>query len=165
MPTTVYVRRRIDAPPEEVWAVLSDISQAPRWNSAWQAVAMVGQQREGVGTVFRAVNAAGLSSEFEVVQWVSAEYIAFASRNQEDTEGIWISVEEQAIHLRPTREGQTEVTLAASARSHGLRGWLVSKLVWPGYQRRGLNEALDSLEALFLAEEEPAESSYYEEPE
>lgn len=156
MPTSVYVRKRIAAPPERLWAILSDIEQAMVWNRAWASVKFLTQQHEDVGTRFRAETEGGASGEFEVVNWAPGEHIAFAARPGERQEGLWLTVEEHAVYLRPAGGGEeTEVTMAARARGHGFRGWLVSKLVWPGYQRRGLREVLEGLAELAAPTEDP----------
>lgn len=164
MTASVYESRRIEATPQELWAVLSDIEQAPAWNPAWEAIEFTSEQREGQGTVFRARSPAGSSGEFEIVQWQPGERIAFAPRTRDDGEGFWISVQQHTIVLRPAGEGLTDVTMEARARSHGLRGWVVSKMFWPGYQRRGLGEVLDTLASMFEEPEEEAEE-YEGEPE
>ncbi|MBI1886600.1 MAG: SRPBCC family protein [Chloroflexi bacterium] len=150
---TVLARRIIAAPQEAVWAALSDIENASRWNSAWSRVEFLGEKRQGEGTVFRAHSDDGGSAEFEVVRWVPEEYIAFAPHGA-DEEDYLITLEGHAVHLRPLSEDQTEVTIVASARSHGIRGWLAGRLVWPGYQKEGLKRALERLAALFEPEEE-----------
>jgi len=158
--------RRIAATPAQLWAVLSDIEQAPAWNPAWEAIEFVSEQHEGQGTVFRARSEAGSSGEFEVVLWQPGERIAFAPRPGGDDAGdFWISVQQHTIFLRPAGEGLTDVTMEARARSHGLRGWVISKLIWPGYQRRGLADVLKELARIFEPEEdEPQEEDKPESP-
>jgi uncharacterized protein YndB with AHSA1/START domain len=163
---SAFEGRRIAATSAEIWAVLSDIEQAPAWNPAWEEIEFVSEQREGVGTVFRARSEAGTSGEFEVVQWQPGERIAFAPRpSPDDDDGdFWISIQQHTVFLRSAGEGLTDVSMEARARSHGLRGWVVSKFIWPGYQRRGLADVLGTLASMF--EEPEAEAEEYEgEPE
>jgi hypothetical protein len=49
------------------------------------------------------------------------------------------------------------VDLTAVASAHGLRGRFIGLVFWSGYQKQGLNQALESLAANFepLAAEQP----------
>jgi uncharacterized protein YndB with AHSA1/START domain len=159
---TVGVRRIIAAPQQEVWDALADIENAGRWNQAWQDIEFLSRQRQGVGTAFRAQTEGGQSAEFEVVAWEPPEYIAFAPRQtpegEEPPAGYLITLEAQAFHLRPREEGRTEVSLLARADSHGLRGWLVGRLFWPGFQKQGMRKALAAVAALFEPEPEGSQA-------
>ena len=46
-------------------------------------------------------------------------------------------------------ETQTLVELTAHASTHGLRGRMTGLIFWPGYQKHGLETALEALGALF----------------
>ncbi len=151
MPTTSE-SRTIAAPVREVWAAITDLEAAHRWNGAWQRVEYLSYQREGVGTEFRAHTEDGLAHDFRIGEWAPMEYISFAPvRNEdEDKENRYmLTLESQAFLLRPANDDHTDVTLFATVASHGPRGWFAARLVWPGYQRQGLRSALDALQALF----------------
>jgi len=151
MPTTSE-SRTIAAPVREVWAAITDLEAAHRWNGAWQRVEYLSYQREGVGTEFRAHTEDGLAHDFRISEWAPMEYISFAPvRNEdEDKENRYmLTLESQAFLLRPANDDHTDVTLFATVASHGPRGWFAARFVWPGYQRQGLRSALDALQALF----------------
>ncbi len=153
MPTTSE-SRLIAAPAAHIWAAITDLESASRWNQAWQRVEYLSLQREGVGTTFRAHTQDGLAHDFRISEWAPQEYISFAPlREALEEERYLITLESQAFLLEPAGDGRTKVTLFATAAGHGLRGWLTARLLWPGYQRQGLRSALDALQALF----EPAE--------
>ena len=63
---------RRHAPRDQVWAVLSDIAKAGRWNSAWSRIEFASNQTHGPGTRFRAETADGQTFEFEVTDLVGA---------------------------------------------------------------------------------------------
>jgi len=151
MPTTSD-SRTIAAPVREVWAAITDLEAAHRWNGAWQRVEYLSSQREGVGTEFRAHTEDGLTHDFRISEWAPMEYISFAPvRNQDEPKEkrYMLTLEAQAFLLRPANDDHTDVTLYATVASHGLRGWFAARIVWPGYQRQGLRSALDALQALF----------------
>ena len=152
---TVTVRRIIEATQREVWAVIADIENAGRWNEAWQRIEFLSSQREGLGTAFRAQAEGGHVAQFEVVAWQPPEYIAFAPRGEDPQGSYLITLESHAFYLqhieRGERAGQTELHLMATARSHGLRGWFLGRLFWPGYQKPGMRRALEAIAALVEA--------------
>lgn len=157
MPTTSE-SRVINAPQNELWAALADIENAGRWNGAWQRIEILSAQREGAGTGFRAHTEDGASFDFEVTHWAPPDYIAFAPIAREEAEPFLITLESQSFLLRPAGEGRTQVVLHASARSRGVRGWFISRLFWPGYQKAGLRRALDAIQALFEPQDEDGTS-------
>jgi uncharacterized protein YndB with AHSA1/START domain len=148
VPTTSE-SRLIAAPVAEVWAAITDLEAAARWNGAWQRVEFLSDQREGAGTAFRAHTEDGLAHDFLISAWVPLERIAFAPVRDESEKRYMITLESQAFLLRPVQDDRTNVTLFATAAGHGLRGWLTARFLWPAYQRQGLRSALDALQALF----------------
>jgi len=138
----------IKAPREEVWPVLSDIANARRWNSAWKRIEFSSKQTRGQGTRFRAHTESGDTFEFEVSAWVAPEYIEFSPLREEE-ESYGITLESQAFRLEPAGEGATRVELIARASTHGARGWLMGLVFWRGYQKQGLNVALETLRSVF----------------
>jgi uncharacterized protein YndB with AHSA1/START domain len=138
----------VKARPEEVWVVLSDIANATRWNSAWKRIEFSSKQTHGPATRFRAHTESGDAFEFEVSAWVAPEYIEF-SPVRADEESYGITLEAQAFRLEPAGEGATRVELIARASTHGVRGWLMGLVFWRGYQKQGLNAALETLRLVF----------------
>jgi uncharacterized protein YndB with AHSA1/START domain len=149
MPTTSE-SRLIAAPRAEVWAAITNLEEAARWNQAWQRVEYLSSQREGAGATFRAHTEDGLAHDFRISEWAPDEYVAFAPlREEPEDQGYLITLESQSFLLEAAGPDHTNVTLSATAAGHGLRGWLVARFIWPGYQCQGLRRALDALQALF----------------
>jgi uncharacterized protein YndB with AHSA1/START domain len=149
MPTTSE-SRLIAAPRADVWAAITNLEAAARWNEAWHRVEYLSHQREGVGTTFRTHTEDGQTFDFRISEWAALEYVAFEPLREEPEEQRYlITLESQSFLLEPVGDDHTNVTLSASAAGHGLRGWLAARFLWPGYQRQGLGRALDALQALF----------------
>ena len=158
MPTTSE-SRIIAAQVADVWAVIADLEQAARWNQSWQRVEFLSDQREGVGTTFRAYNEEGVGHNFRISEWAPHEVVAFVPlRDEPEEKGYLITLVSQGFLLRPADDNHTDVSLFATAAGHGPRGWLAARFVWPGYQRQGLGRALDALQALFEPPDQPEES-------
>ena len=60
---TVSASRRVHAPIDDVWAVLSDLKNAQRWNSAWENIELEGEGIVGEGVVFLVRGEDGLSND------------------------------------------------------------------------------------------------------
>ncbi len=149
MPTTSE-SRLIAASRTDVWAAITDLEAAARWNQVWQRVEYLSSQRQGVDTTFRAHTEDGLAHDFRISEWSPEEYIAFAPLKYDPQEQAYlITLESQSFRLETIDDDHTDVTLSATAAGHGLRGWLAARFVWPAYQRQGLARALDALQALF----------------
>ena len=155
MPST-SVSRVIAAPRNEVWAVLSDIANARRWNSAWSDIEFSSKQTHGPQTRFRAQTDDGNVFEFTTSAWVAPEYIEF-SPVRDESESYSITLESHGFHLQPEGDDATRVELIARASAHGLRGWLISLFFWRGFQKDGLNTALERLDSVFALDEAGAE--------
>ena len=145
MPST-SASRMIAVPREQVWAVLSDIANARRWNAAWASIEFVSGQSHGLDTRFRARTAEGDFYEFLVSAWVAPEFIEFTPVRDE-AERYGIALESQAFRLAPDGPDATHVELIARASTHGLKGWLFGLIFWRGYQKQGLDKALDGLQS------------------
>ena len=67
-------------------------------------------------------------------------------------------LEAQAFHLAHNGEEATRVELMARASTHGIRGLVMGLLFWRGYQKQGLEYALETLASALEPEghEEPA---------
>ncbi|HEY5639554.1 MAG TPA: SRPBCC family protein [Dehalococcoidia bacterium] len=145
----------ISATPEAVWAVVSDVANAQRWNKAWSRIELTTELNIGRGTRFRAhVNdeeGSDHAFEFEVTDWIEPEYIVFTPVRDPDEEQYQITLDWHAFRLVPLDEETTRVDLTAQATTRGLRGRFAGLLLWSGHQKPGLEEALSSLAELFVA--------------
>lgn len=150
MPKT-SMSRVVRAPRDEIWAVLSDVTAATRWNRAWTAIELLGSQTHGVGTRFRAKTDRDETFDFEVCEWVAPERIAFCPLRDRG-ELYSIMLDAHIFELKPVGEGETEVTLTAKASSHGLRGRVIAMFFWAGHQQAGLDVALDAVQGVFEPE-------------
>jgi|FLYL01.1.fsa_nt_gi uncharacterized protein YndB with AHSA1/START domain len=148
----VQVSRRIAAPPPDIWRVLSDIENASRWNERWTQVEITSPQRHGEGTTFRARLDDETVFEFEVTGWDPGRLIAFAPIRDDD-EGYAISLQAHVFEIEDAGDGASEVRLTAIASTRGLKGAILGRFLWPGYQKHGMEQALASLAALFEPEE------------
>ncbi len=142
----VSVSRGVAAPPGRVWALLSDIEKARRWNAAWASIEFLSAQHHGMGTIFRARAEDGNAFDFEITGWEPGEHIAFAPLHPDDWRPYPITLESHSFHLAPAPDGGTAVTLTAVASLHGLRGLLAGRFFWRGHQKAGLEGALDAVE-------------------
>jgi uncharacterized protein YndB with AHSA1/START domain len=153
--------RVIAAAPQEVWVVLADVENARRWNGSWTRIEITSSQRHGLGTTFTAHTEGGDNFAFEITQWSPPATIAF-SPVREEAESYGVMLDSHTFQLSPVADSGTLVRLTARATAYGLRGHAVARLFWPGYQRHGLQLALDALQAVFEpdveGEEEGAEA-------
>ena len=143
---SVSESRVIAAADQEVWAVLADVENARRWNRAWTHIEITSAQRHGLGTTFVAHTEGDDAFTFEITDWTPPESIAF-SPVRDDEERFAVMLDSHEFRLSAAGEGDTLVRLTARATAHGLRGHVVARLFWPGYQRDGLRSALDALQA------------------
>jgi uncharacterized protein YndB with AHSA1/START domain len=153
---SVSVKRVMDAPVSEVWAVLADIENAKQWNRAWDSIEITSTQRHGVGTTFRARIESDMEFDFEVVDWANQERITFAPIRDEG-ERYALMLEEQIFTLREAPDDMTHIELRAVASAHGIRGRVYGMFFWAGHQQGGLNEALDAIEDIVDPQEDDGE--------
>lgn len=148
MPTT-SVSRVIRAPQKDVWALLSDIEHANKWNKAWSSIRFTSGQTHGAGTTFRATMGGGDDAfDFEVCDWSAPERLAFCPIRRPE-ELYSITLDSHVFEVRALTDGESEVTITAKASAHGLRGRFIAMFFWSGHQRDGLNTALDSIQSVF----------------
>jgi len=187
MPTT-YESRLIAAPRAEVWAAITNLEAAARWNEAWHRVEYLSGQREGVGTTFRAYDEDGVGHNFQISEWAPQEYVTFKPLEEGPEEQRYlITLESHSFLLEPAGDDHTRVELTASASARSIWQWLRVRFsppghqkhilrrtlgalqapfewlllrffLWPGHQRQGLGRALDALQALFEPPDGPEES-------
>jgi uncharacterized protein YndB with AHSA1/START domain len=158
MPTT-SVSRIIPAPVHDIWAVLSDIPSALRWNPSWDKIEFSSNQTHGAGTRFRA-HVDDQWFEFEISDWIVPEFISFTPIRGEQEERYAITLELQAFRLTPLDDDATQVEIISHASTSGVRGFLVGLLFWAGHQKQGLAHALDNVES--LVEPAPADEAAQE---
>ncbi|MEX0682936.1 MAG: SRPBCC family protein [Dehalococcoidia bacterium] len=144
----------IPAPPEEVWKVISDVANARRWNTTWTRIEITSEQTHGRGTRFRAFTAESGEFDFEITEWVTPEYIAFAPIRDPEEPRYEVTLDWHAFKLIPVDGGSTRVDLTARATARGIRGRIVGMFFWPGHQQSGLEDALKSVASMFGVEAE-----------
>jgi len=142
------VSRVIAVPRAQVWAALSDIANARRWNASWSRIEITSKQTHGVGTAFRAHTEDGETYDFVVTVWIAPECISFSPVRGE-AEDYLITLESHTFQLHALNDEETRIELTAKASARGIRGRFIAMFFWPGYQKQGLNAALDSVETLF----------------
>ena len=145
----VSVSRVVQAPQHDIWALLSDVANAGRWNKAWTEVELTSPQTHGVGTTFATHTESGDIFEFEVCEWVAPERISFCPVREAEDPGYSITLEAHTFQLRAAGDDATTVELIASAKAHGFRGNLIATFFWPGHQKAGLNLALENVARIF----------------
>jgi uncharacterized protein YndB with AHSA1/START domain len=148
---TANASRVIRAPQKDVWALLSDVTQARRWNKYWAAIEFASGQTYGVGTRFVAKTEGGDSFTFDICDWEAPQRIAFCPV-REPGEGYGITLDSHVFEMRPVTGDECVVTITARASASGLRGRIVAMFFWAGHQKDGLNAALDALQAVFQPE-------------
>jgi uncharacterized protein YndB with AHSA1/START domain len=146
----------VPATPEQVWAVISDVANAQRWNKAWSRIEMTTGLGGGRGTRFRAhvtdEDGGDQAFEFEITEWVAPEYIVFTPIRDPEEEQYQITLDWHSFSIVPLDGENTRIDLTARATTRGLRGRFAGLLLWPGHQKPGLEEALNSLAELFGVE-------------
>jgi uncharacterized protein YndB with AHSA1/START domain len=150
MPTAT-VSRVIHAPQRDVWALLSDVSQAQKWNKYWTSIALASGQTHGAGTRFIATTEGGDSFTFDICQYDAPQRIAFCPV-RDPGERYSITLDSHVFEVRPLSDEDCELTITANASASGFRGRLVALFFWAGHQKEGLNTALDSVQAVFEPE-------------
>ncbi|MCH7484291.1 MAG: SRPBCC family protein [Chloroflexi bacterium] len=149
---SVTVSISIPATQEKVWAVVSDIVNAQRWNKAWSHIELTTQLSEGRGTRFLAhvkdEDGGDQVSEFEITEWIAPEYIVFTPVRNPEAEREQLTIDWHSFRIVPLDRETTRVDLTAQATARGLRGRFAGMLLWPGHQKPGLEAALSSLARL-----------------
>ncbi len=137
--------RVIAAPPEEVWALISDPYNLPRW---WpRTVRVEGVQGSGTGAewtnVLGTAEGRGVRADFRCREAVEGERYGWEQQVEETPFARHLRASSVAIALRHDDNG-TQVALSSSQSLRGL-----SRLGAPMMRRgqaRTLEEALDGIE-------------------
>jgi hypothetical protein len=154
---TAKLSRVIQAGQSDIWALLSDISQARRWNKYWATISFDSAQTHGVGTRFSATTEDGDIFVFDVCDWEVPRRIAFCPVRRE-SERYAIMLDSHIFELRAVGDDACELTITANASASGLRGRLIALFFWAGHQKEGLSSALDAIQSVFEPEQPSGES-------
>jgi uncharacterized protein YndB with AHSA1/START domain len=147
---TVKIERIIASPPADVWPVISEIERLREWNPRWTNIQLTSETTHGTGASFRASTEAGDQFDFRITGWIEGEFVEISPVHDSD-ERHGITLQAQTMRIAPADEGTaTWIEFAAHVSTHGPRGWLLGLVFWPGYQKRGLTEALNALEAVLV---------------
>lgn len=145
---SVTVSRIIEAPPAEVWAAVSEIDRLREWNPRWTRIELTSETTRGTGASFRTFTEEGDQFEFRITGWVEGEFVEISPVREAD-ERHGITLQSQSFQLASADDGAaTFLEVGAHVSTHGPRGWLLGLVFWRGYQRRGLNDALNALQDL-----------------
>jgi uncharacterized membrane protein len=118
----------ISAPPEAVWAVVSDPERMLSFMSGVTRWEVQSNEPTGLGARYRMlmrVGSAEIGGLVEVVEWEPPRELAWTSITGIDQKGRW--------RLRPAPGGRTraEIRLAYGVAGSGLAGWLAEQIAAP----------------------------------
>jgi carbon monoxide dehydrogenase subunit G len=144
----VRVAAQIDvsAPPEAVWAFITDPARVLHFMSGVTRWEVAGDQADGLGARYRMlmrVGSAEVGSLVEVVEHDAPRDMAWTSVTGLDQRGRW--------RLRPRGAGRTHVEfrLAYGVAGAGFFGWLSEQVAAPqvrGHLRRSLQQLKRQIE-------------------
>jgi uncharacterized protein YndB with AHSA1/START domain len=141
-------KRTIAAPVAEVWEIVSDPYNLPRWWPRTSRVESVDRKPEGKRSqwtkVLETAEGRGVRADFRCLSSAARERYVWEQQLSGTPFDKHLRSSTLAIGLRD-KGGETEVSLASEQRLRGL-----SRLGSPmmrGGQRRTLDEALDGIEA------------------
>lgn len=152
LPHTVSRARRVEAPPDAVWALLSDFHGVDRWAPLVVRVSELGDVAAGPGMA-RRCELRWLGRVDEVVNvWEPGARIGYrvtALGPVQASQSLWV--------LEPDDQGGTCVRLRLAYRMRfGILGRLLDALVVRRILARNLRGALALLRRHLLSEERPA---------
>jgi uncharacterized protein YndB with AHSA1/START domain len=107
----------IDAPPEMVWDILTDIERWPEWTQSATRASREDSGRFGVGSRAKMWLRGGPAAVWTVTSLDEGRAFTWENRSRE--------VHAVGSHLVETRNGGSRVTLTFEARG------LMSKVLWP----------------------------------
>lgn len=134
----------VAAPPDRVWAIVSDPARALSFMSGVTRWEVEGDRRTGLGARYRVlfrIGAAEVGGLIEVVEWDEGSELAWTSVLGIDQRGRW--------RVRPQSGGRTQVELrmAYGVAGAGLSGWLAERVAAPTLSAH-LRRSLRSLKRL-----------------
>jgi uncharacterized membrane protein len=139
----------VAAPPERVWAVVSDPGRVLSYMSGVTRWEVVSEEPTGLGARYRIlmrVGSAEVGGLVEIVEWVPDCELAWTSVTGMDQRGRW--------RLRETGEGRTraELRLAYGVAGSGLTGWIAEHIAAPTVTRH-LNRTVRQLKRIVEQEQ------------
>jgi uncharacterized membrane protein len=130
----------VAAPPESVWAIISDPERMLGFMSGVTRWEVQSEEPTGLGARYRMlfrVGSAEIGGSVEVVEFVAPRDFAWTSVTGVDQRGRW--------RLRDASNGRTrvELRLAYGVAGAGLSGWIAERVAAPiltGHIRRSLRQ-------------------------
>jgi uncharacterized protein YndB with AHSA1/START domain len=114
MPRPISASVHVDAPPEVVWAVVSDVTRMPEWSPELRWLATLGRRPVRVGSLLLGVNRRGLAvwpTTSRVVRLEPGRAVAWRTRESGATWTYELEPEGAGTRLTGSR-GLPEFTLA-----------------------------------------------------
>jgi len=141
----------IQAPPEQVWAVVSDIGTHGLWSPKKYTVEWVSGQPNQVGSKFHSVGVAisrRCENTSEITERVEPKRFAFLST---DPQGVFLN----EFDLRPIGDRTTEVAFTLTfPKMHGIAA-LATPILFPLMSKRDIGKRLSMLKGTVEGRSEP----------
>jgi uncharacterized membrane protein len=121
----VTERIEIGAPPDAVWAVVSDPARYLEFMAGVTRWEVCSEEATGLGARYRMlmlVGAAEVGGLIEVVEWSEASDLSWTSVTGLDQRGRW------RLRRRPGGRTQVELRLAYGVAGSGIFGWVAEQI-------------------------------------
>jgi uncharacterized membrane protein len=145
----VSASTQVAAPPDRVWAIVSDPSRALSFMSGMTRWEVEGEQRTGLGARYRVllrIGAAEVGGLIEIVEWDEGREMAWTSVMGIDQRGRW------RVRQLPGGRTRVELRMAYGVAGAGLSGWLAERVAAPTVTRH-LRRTVRSLKRLIEHEQ------------
>lgn len=154
----------INAPPEQVWAVLSDVTRLPEWayragRLPYPVEARYGSdQTEGEGTLWVGIATDGQQATQKITIWEPPHQLAYEQQSSEDAP---LQLSQTSTFSLEAAGDQTQITwsvdweLAGSFSLNRLLLWFTGNSVF----EEMIAGSLENLKTLIEADEPPVEPS------